>query len=55
MKMNEILNSRVVYYVGFALSYVVISKLIGFEDTVFVCMGVIIGEQTYLQYLNEKR
>jgi len=53
--MREILNSRIVYYVGFGLSYVVISKLIGFEDTALICMGVIIGEQTYLQYLNEKR
>ena len=53
--MREILNSRVVYYVGFALSYVICSKFIGFEDTALICMGVIIGEQTYLQYLHEKR
>ena len=53
--MKEILNSRVVYYVGFALSYVICSKLIGFEDTVLMGIGFIMGEQTYLQYLNEKR
>ena len=52
--MREIINSRVVYYVGFGLSYVICSKLIGFEDIALICMGVIIGEQTYLHYLNEK-
>ena len=52
--MREILNSRIIYYVGFGLSYVVISKLVGFENTILICMGIIIGEQSYLQYLKQK-
>ena len=45
--MKEILNSRVVYYVGFTLLYILSSKFIGFETTILLCMGTIIGEQAY--------
>jgi len=51
--MNEILKSRVVYYVGFSLMYIVFSKVVGFEYAVLLCMGTIIGEQAYLQNKDE--
>ena len=47
--MKEILNSRVVYYVGFTLLYTLSSKFIGFETVVIICLGTIIGEQSYLE------
>jgi hypothetical protein len=53
--MKEIINSRLTYYVLFALSYIIFSKFLGFEDTVLMCMGFIIGEQVHLQYLNQNK
>ena len=43
--MKKILKSRVAYYVGFSLMYIVFSKLVGFEYAVLMCMGTIIGEE----------
>lgn len=43
--MKEMLKSRVAYYVGFSLLYILSSKLVGFEYSVLLCMGTIIGEQ----------
>ncbi len=51
--MKEILNSRVVYYVGFTLLYILSSKFIGFETTILLCMGYTIGEQAYLANQNK--
>ena len=53
--MKEILNSRVVYYVGFTLLYILSSKFIGFETTILLCMGTIIGEQAFLGKLNQNK
>ena len=43
--MKELLKSRVVYYIGFSLLYIVFSELVGFEYAVLLCMGTKIGEQ----------
>ncbi len=53
--MKEILNSRVVYYVGFTLLYILSSKFIGFEITILLCMGTIIGEQAFLGKLKQNK
>ena len=44
--MKKILKSRVAYYVGFSLMYIVFSKLVGFEYAVLLGIGTIIGEQS---------
>jgi hypothetical protein len=54
--MKEIINiRRLTYYVLFALMYIIFSKFLGFEDTVLMCMGFIMGEQVYSQYLNQNK
>ena len=53
--MKERLSSRVVYYVGFGVWYLLLSHIIGFEWTVMLCMGTIIGEQSYLAKLNRNK
>lgn len=46
--MREVLNNRAIYYIGFYLIYSVAYEFIGFENTVILCMGTIIGEQAYV-------
>ena len=48
--MKEIFTKGIVY-AGFGIFYFLISKFIGFEETVFLCFATIIGEQT----LNQKQ
>ena len=46
--MKEILKTRVAFYVGFGVMYVIFSKIVGFEYTVLWCLGTIIGEQAFI-------
>ena len=48
--MKEIFNKLIVYAV-FCSFYFMISKFIGFEDTVIICFATIIGEHA----LNQKQ
>jgi len=47
--MKSFLTSRVTYYVGFSLMYLFLNKIWGFETTVLIGLGAIIGEQAYLK------
>lgn len=45
--MKGILNSRLTHYVLLALYFIISSKFLGFEDTVLMGIGFIMGEQVY--------
>ena len=53
--MKEILNSRLTHYVLFALYFIIVSKFLGFEDTVLIGIGFIMGEQIYQNTLNQNK
>jgi len=37
--------SKLIVYAGFGVFYFLLSKFIGFEETVFVCFATIIGQK----------
>ena len=45
--------SKLIVYAGFGTFYFVMSKFIGFEETVIVCFATIIGEQAFNQRKDE--
>ena len=53
--MKEILKTRVAFYVGFGVMYVIFSEIVGFEYTVLWCLGTIIGEQAFSAIEKEKK
>ena len=53
--MKEILKTRVAFYVGFGVMYVIFSKIVGFEYTVLWCLGTIIGEQAFIATEKDKK
>ena len=53
--MKEILKTRVAFYVGFGVMYVIFSEIVGFEYTVLWCLGTIIGEQAFLGTEKDKK
>ena len=53
--MKNLLKSRVVLYVLFSLLYYFWWKVAGFEFSMILAVGAIVGEQTYIAYEKNKK